>query len=349
MKFFVSNESNSLMVAQSLSFLPRQLEQAWQELKNYRLPPSYLKVKNIAVCGMGGSNLSSEIVRSVYGGAMKVPLNLVRGYNLPGFVSRDTLVIISSYSGNTEEAVSCLKQAVSRKAKIFCLASGGEVISLAKKFKLPFYHFDLKFNPSNQPRYGLGSQLGAMLAIFSKLKIIKLTDRELSEAIVYLDKLNNSFKNFQDNLAKELANKLYDHSLIIVAAEFLAANAHILANQINESAKNLAHPHLIPELNHHLMEGLALPKSVSRQTMFLFLNSSSYTPLVYKRFAVTQKVLVKQKIKFANHFVISDNKLLAALETLVVGSWLSWHLCNLNHQDPTALPYVNYFKQELKK
>jgi len=347
--FSKSYSPNSLLVAQSLAFLPRQIEQAWQELKSYRLPPNYQKITNLVVCGMGGSNLASEVIRSVFGAEMKLPLTLIRGYNLPGFVSRDTLVIISSYSGNTEETVSCLKQALDRKAKIFCLAGGGEVIALAKKARLPYYRFDSKFNPSGQPRYGLGSQLGALLAIFGKLKIIKVNDRLMSELLTYLDKLNQSFKNYQNNPAQELAERLYGRSIIVVAAEFLSANAHILANQINESAKNLAHPYLIPELNHHLIEGLILPGNVSRQTAVLFLISGVYSPRIYQQFVATEKVLGRQKIKSVNYFAISENKLFVALETLLVGSWLSWQLGNLNNQDPTSLPYVNYFKQELKK
>ena len=171
---------DKLKVALSIGYLPRQLGQAWAEVLKIKLPLAYAQCQQIVFCGMGGSNLASELVRSIYGAEIKKPFILVRNYNLPAFVNKNTLVIISSYSGNTEESVNCLKQAKDKKAKIFCLASGGKIMALARKNKLPFYKTNTKYNPSGQPRYGLGSQLGAALALFSNLKIIKIRVKKIS-------------------------------------------------------------------------------------------------------------------------------------------------------------------------
>jgi len=344
--------NNSQKVIDSLLALPDQLSQAWQEgqfINTKKL--SGAKFKNIICCGMGGSNLAMELVRSVYGNQLKVPVILVRNYHLPAFAGKDSLIIISSYSGTTEETISCLQEARAKKLKIFCLSTGGEIISQAKRYKLPHYLLDAKSNPSGQPRYGVGSQIGILIALLNKLKIILVTDREISSLTENLKNLNFSYwsKKGEANPATDLATQLAHKSIIIVSAQFLSANSHILANQINESAKQLAHPYILPELNHHLLDGLSLPRSVSKTTKFLFLNSSSYENNINKRVAITQKILSRQKIPFANYFASSSNRLAAALETLIFGSWVSYYLSELNGVDPAEVPWVNFLKTELKK
>ena len=338
-------------VALSIGYLPRQLGQAWAEVLKIKLPLAYAKCQQIVFCGMGGSNLASELVRSIYGAEIKKPFVLVRNYNLPAFVNKNTLVIISSYSGNTEESISCLKQAKNKKAKIFCLASGGKIMALAQKNKLPFYKINTKYNPSGQPRYGLGSQLGAALALFSNLKIIKINNQEIANAVEYLEIFNKKINNHSpsaDNWAKNLALKLSGRLPILIAAEFLSANARILANQINESAKNLAFSYLIPELNHHLMDGLSWPPAAAQKIKVLFFNARGYSQPIAKRFLITQKVLKKQQINFIDYLISGESKLLACLEILLLGSWLSFYLAVLNKKDPAQVPWVDFFKKELE-
>ncbi|NCN07791.1 hypothetical protein GW933_03845 [Candidatus Falkowbacteria bacterium] len=343
---------NKSKVADTISFLPDQINQSWDEMSKIKALKNYNNFQNLVVCGMGGSNLATELIRSIYNTDIKIPYILVRNYNLPEFVNNKTLVIISSYSGNTEEIVNCLKEAISKKAKVFCFASGGKIISIAKKNKIPFYQINTDYNPSNQPRYAIGLQLGAILALFSKLKLIKINNQDIKQSCEYLSILNQSFLpeiNSSNNFAKKLALELQDQLPILVSADFLTANIHILNNQINESAKNLAQYYSIPELNHHLLEGLKLPNLITSKIKFLFFNSNLYSDIIKKRFYVTEKVLKNQKIKFIDYSINSDSKLLTALEILLLGSWTSYYLTILNGQNPTAIPYVDFFKKELAK
>lgn len=348
----VLQDYNRSKVADTISFLPEQINQSWDGAIKLKLPKNYSNFQNVVVCGMGGSNLATELIRSVYGSDFKIPFILVRNYNLPQFVNNKSLVIISSYSGNTEETLSCLQQAKAKKAKIICLSSGGKLSALAKKNKLPNYQIDKKYNPSGQPRYAIGLQLGAVLAIFSQMKLIKLSPTELKQSSEYLSILNQTFIpeiNGQSNFAKKLADEIKGQLPILVASDFLSANIHILANQINESAKNIAQHYTIPELNHHLMEGLKLPTAISSKIKFIFFNSSLYSPIISRRFYITEKVLKNQKIKFIDYSISSDSKLLTALEVLLLGSWTSYYLTILNQQNPTAIPWVDFFKKELAK
>lgn len=337
-------------VAESIANLPKQLMASWEAAKKIKIPTSFNKASNIVFCGMGGSNLASELLKRVFGAQIKVPLVLTRSYNLPAFVNSETLVIIDSYSGNTEETVSCLEQTLKIKAKIICIASGGKVEQLAKRYKLTLFKLNPALNPSGQPRYDVGSQLGTALAIFNKLKIIKITDQELSATAAQLIKMGQDLLPIaaeKTNPAKQLAKELQNKSIYIVAGEFLSANAHILANQINESAKQLASPYKIPELNHHFLEALTFPEGLLRQTAFIFLVSPDYSKRITQRFSVTQKILDKKGIKNFTIITETAGALNQALEVVSIGGWIDFYLAMTNNQNPAPVPWVDYLKKEL--
>lgn len=342
---------NKSKVIESLSGLASQIFSGWQGVSAMSIPGSYRRSQNVVFCGMGGSNLSSELTRCLFGQEM-VPFILVRDYSLPRFIDRKTLVVICSYSGNTEEVLHCMSQAIKAKAKIFCLATGGDVMTAAKRFKVPFFRLPQEENPSGQPRYGVGLQLGATMALFAKLKMITCSTGATLTAITYINVFNRSVdanRPSDKNQAKKIAHKIYGRLPMLVTADFLAANGHILTNQIQESAKNLAFNHVIPELNHHLMEGLSFPEAVKAKIIFIFFNSSAYPKLIRARFLVTQKVLQKQGIEFIEYDIDGDDRLSASLEVLTFGGWLSFYLAVLNKKDPAQIPWVNFFKQELHK
>ncbi len=343
---------NRSKVADSLSMLAEQIKDGWQKAKAQKFPGSHRQFSQVVFCGMGGSNLASEFVRSVCADELKKPMVLVRNYKLPPFVGRDSLVIICSYSGNTEEVLACFNRATERRAKIICLSVGGKLKLLAQKNKTPFVGFNEKLNPSRQPRYAVGTQLGTILGIFDDLGILKIKNEHIDLLADYAKTLNGLFgleAKTPNNPAKQIAARLYGSLPVVVAADFLAANAHIMSNQLNESAKNLAWYNLLPELNHHLLEGLELPKTISAKLKFLFLNSNLYLPENVRRVKATQKVLAKQGIDFIEYGVSGGSRLLSAVEILAFGSWLSFYLAVLNGKEPAGVPWVDFFKKELKK
>lgn len=334
-------------VAESIANLPKQLALTWQNNKKFKLPTGYLKAQNIIFCGMGGSNLASEMLRAVL--PFKAPFTLVRNYNLPSFATSSSLVIVDSYSGNTEESINCLKSAIKLKAKTVVIASGGQLETLAKKSRLPYLKLNPELNPSRQPRYDVGSQLGAALLVLKSFTTAKI---DIDSSAAFLAKLGQSLMPVvpaKNNPAKTLAKQLYGQQVLIFGAEHLAPNAHILANQFNESAKQLAHPYAIPELNHHFLEGLTLPKTVAKNTTVLLLASPLYASRINKRVYITEKILDRMKIKHLTYTASATDKWLSALETLSVGSWISFYLAMANGVNPAKIPWVDRFKEELEK
>ena len=132
---------------------------------------------------------------------------------------------------------------------------------------------------------------------------------------------------------------------VIVASEHLCGNAHIFRNQTNENAKNFASSSLIPELNHHLMEGLVHPEA--RILKFVFLKSSLYSEVIKKRFDLTEDVVRQNKNDVVSIEAEGSSKLEQMLYVLAFGGYLTFYLAILYGQDPSLIPWVDYFKEQL--
>ncbi len=167
----------------SIEVFDQQIIQAWQEMKKAKIPAGYRRIDKIVVNGMGGSALGAQVIRTLFAGQLKVPLTVINGYQLPAAVDSKTLYVLSSYSGTTEEPLSTFSAAKKRRAKVFGISSGGTLGKWISARRLPGYCFKDTFNPSNQPRMGLGYSLGAQLGLFSRLGLIKLTDADIKEAL----------------------------------------------------------------------------------------------------------------------------------------------------------------------
>ena len=150
------------------------------------------------------------------------------------------------------------------------------------------------------------------------------------------------------NLAKSIALKIKDTIPILVASEHLLGSAHSFKNQINETAKSFSSLFDIPELNHHLMEGLKYPAKAKELLNFLFIESNLYSPNVVKRYPITMDVVEKNSINYLKYTATLETKLMQAFEIMILGSFVSFYLALLNGADPKSIPWVDYFKEKLK-
>ena len=340
------------LVLESIELLEDQIGKSWQEIRNFKIPAGLSQVKQIVFSGMGGSALAGDIVRSLFFKNLKIPFSIVNGYHLPGTVNEQTLYLISSYSGDTEEPLATISQAHKRKAKIFAITSGGKLRTLIKSQQVSGYIFQPIFNPSRQPRLGVGYTFGTLLAILAKLKLIPLTENEFNLALKKLKAWQCDFGVSQlvgKNQTKKLALALRERLPVIIASEFLAGNAHVFANQLNENAKTFANYFILPELNHHLLEGLILPKTNRQNFLFILLESELYFKKNQRRFQITKEILARNKIKFFSYQFVGTNSLEQILEGLSLSGYVSFYLAILNQINPASIPYVDFFKAKLKK
>ncbi len=336
----------------SIQALPDQIKQTWNEVGKLNIPERYRKASNIVVSGMGGSALGARVIQSTFTDSLSIPLTISNSYDLPSIVNSQTLFIASSYSGTTEETIEALNKAIKRQALIFCITTGGELAKLARKHKLPAYIFFPKFNPSNQPRMALGYSVISQLALLNHLGILKISTKDIKDLLACLAKINATQGQAvptQKNLIKRLSESIKGKIPIFIGGEFLGGSLHTLRNQFNENTKSFADYHLIPELNHHLMEGLKHPHTNKQNLIFVFFESKLYSEKILRRMSLTQEIVSKNGISYAKHLLLGKTKLKQAFELVHLGSYLNYYVALLYGQNPAPIPWVDYFKNQLKQ
>lgn len=327
-----------------------QCQQAWKEASAVVFPKPYHPIYNIVVSGMGGSRYTPKTIKELFRGRIKEPYEIVEDYTLPAYVDGDTLVILSSYSGTTEEVLSCGQEAVKRGAKLTGIISGGPIADFLEKQAAPMYQFTPTHNPCGQPRIGGGYLLMGHLGLLKALQLIDIEDSEVDKAIAHARSITGRYAEdvpTAQNPAKQLAIRMDNTHPFIITAEFLKGFGNGFANQLNETAKMISDPRVIPELNHHLMEGLARPATLAQNALFVFFQSHLYSPRIQQRFAVTHEVVEKQHIKTHDVTLAGTTALTQVLEAYVLSGFTSFYLAMLHDRDPVAIPWVDYFKARL--
>lgn len=338
-------------IHESIGFLPKQIEHVLEITKNLKIPTSFKKINQVVLNGMGGSNLGLEIIKAVFENEAKVPFSICPGYTIPASVDANTLFIISSYSGNTEEPLSVYAEVKKRGAKIVAIASDGKLKQIIERDKIPAVIFTDTYNPCKVPRIGLGYSIFGIIALLEKLGLFKIDGKNVNQVIANLNKQNAKLEiNVPaiNNQAKKLAKELHQKEVVLIGAEFLAGNIHAMRNQFCETGKTFASYLLLPDLNHFAMEGLKNPKFNSKNLLFLFFDSALYHPRINQRSQLTKQVIAKNNIKSLSVKLNSKTKLEQSFEILMFGTWTTYYLGLLNNTDPAPNPWVDWFKNQLK-
>ena len=340
-------------VAKSIEFLADQLRQVLGQARLVKVPREYSRATQVVVNGMGGSNTGVGLVAAALSDRIKLPIIITPGYQVPAHVNENTLYLISSYSGNTEEPLSVYKEVKKRRAKIvgICEQGKNKLAALMMKEDIPGFMFKPEFNPSGQPRLGLGYSVFGVAVLLAKAGLLSLKENDLLKIIANLELWDRALRPLEpvkNNRAKQMALRLYGKIPVIVGAEFLAGNLKILRNQFNETSKNFAVYLELSDLNHYALESLANPQSNKANLIFLFINSSLYHPRVQRRARLTKQIIRKNKIKVVEYGPRGATKLEQALAMLQFGCWTSYYLAMLNNANPAKIPWVDWFKRELK-
>lgn len=330
---------DSKNVLGSVELFPKQCELAWNAGSENK---KQHEVKNILVCGMGGSALGAYILQSL--NIFTVPINMSHDYNIPAWVGEGTLVLAMSYSGGTEETLSATQKAIDAGAEVVVITVGGELKNIAEKNNLEIHLIDVSANPCGQPRFGVGSMMMEILKVCIDHNICNLKKEEVESA---LTELSNYKINFESVWAE--AEKLKNKMPVLIFSEHLTNLGRFTRNQIHETAKELALFHEIPELNHHLMEGLTYPDTNIEKLYFVFFESSLYSAKIMKRIAVTKDVLGKQGIQYMSVKMEGQTPLSQALIGMLHAMYIAYSLSLIHEKDPSDIPWVNYFKEQLTK
>lgn len=335
----------------SIMSLPDQIADAWDSCKKVNFPDSYVSTKNVIISGMGGSALGSLVIKRLYQKELTVPFEVYSHYHLPGYVGSDSLVLLSSYSGSTEETLAAADEARQSPAQNAVITSGGDLAKLARTHGWPMYLIDAQHNPSKQPRMAIGYAIAGQLALFNKLGLINISDSEILNLVDNLRELvaNLAPENTSNNPAKYLAFRAYGKEIVISAAEHLIGAAHVTNNQLNENAKVLTAEWHLPEFNHHYLEALSEPEYQQDNVLFLFYQSALYFDRVGKRIPLTRQVVENSGYATEVIQATAPTKLEQVFETITLGAFFSFYLSMLYGRDPAPIPNVDWFKRAMAK
>ena len=342
------DESSMLELIESF---PEQCQDAKRLGDEFELPRDFIhSYKNIVCAGLGGSAIGADLVRSYVAGEAHLPIYVNRNYTLPNFVDEDTLVIVSSYSGNTEEILSAYCEARSRGSGVIVISSGGKLEKKAKEDDAPCLTIPAGF----PPRCALGYSFFPLLIVLSKIGIVKDHEESIDDAIHNLRKLKNSLIGYKvlhkDNPAKKLAKEIFGKLPVIYGAEgHTDAVVTRWRGQFAENSKTLSSGNLFPEMNHNEIVGWENPKKALKECVAIILRDAADHPRISKRMDITSRMFKKHGIK-VTEVTSSGKELLARILSLVyIGDFVSFYLAILNGIDPTPVDRIKYLKKELSK
>ncbi len=303
----------------------------------------------VVVVGMGGSAIAGDLVRCFAIDQSPVPITVVRNYELPASVNENSIVIASSFSGNTEETLSAFDEALSRNATIICISSGGRVAALAQEHNLPI----IKIPGGMPPRAALGYSLSVLMVVSNKLGLIKLTDADWAESQALLEQQTATYSNpAGSHEAIDIARELVPRFPFVYSSTGMLETVNLRwRGQFQENAKKLAVGNVYPELNHNEIMAweFANGKTFHGNLAVLVLRDEADHSRVQHRMDVTRGLLAEKAGYWKGIESKGKSRLARMMSMINLGDWISLYLAYLREVDPTPIGLIDRLKSELAK
>jgi len=311
---------------------------------NFQWQPSK-PINNLVIAGMGGSGLAAKFLSTWPG--LSVPIQVVQDYNLPAYISNNTLLIAVSYSGNTEEIVNILDDALKLpdQPMIIVICDGGELEDIATKHQLPL----IKIPVNYQPRMTFGYQLRALSEAIEQSGLASNLVTQLEESSSKLDSVLDEFietKATSSNLAKQIALEMVGKSVVIYSSAKFYPIAYKWKISVNENAKSISWANQFPEFNHNEFIGWT-SHPVDKPYSVIELRSNLDNPRILKRFEITEQLLSGKKPAAEVVDLKGETMLDQIMYGVALGDFVSIYLAILNGIDPTPVDIIETFKDKL--
>lgn len=308
-------------------------------------------ISNLVFAGLGGSAIGADFVRSYLAHEFQLPIIVNRHYRLPRFVDEKTLLILSTYSGDTEEVLASFDEGLARKARLLVIASGGEITRRAQSRLIPL----IQIPKGLPPRAALAYSVIPLLIALSKIGFPNVyRSEELKETRELLQTLADTRYGISiplgKNRAKQLAKDMLErYPIIYSAADYFDAVALRWRGQIEENAKALSSHHLFPELTHNELAGWKHPKQLIRQFVVFLLRDSGDHARVQMRMDLAAELIQNSGTKVIQIFSEGKSLLARMFSLICLGDWASFYLAVLYGTDPTPVEAIQKLKRELAK
>ena len=318
---------------------PIQLQEALIIGQNYRFLTPEKEFSNIVVTGLGGSGIGGSIVQNYVFDMLKVPFIVNKDYFLPAFVNKHSLIIVCSYSGNTEETLEAMKQAAKTKATVVCITSGGKVAEIAGKKGC-----DCILVPAGMPpRACLGYSLVQILFVLKHFGFIDGSfEKEIGTTI---KQLKAGAEDIQKK-AKAVAKKMFGKLPIIYSAATYEGVAIRFRQQINENSKMLCWHAAIPEMNHNELVGW---RDDAKDKVVVILRNEDDYERVQARMEINKKVFKKYTPHIIEVYSQGKSYWEKAFYLIHLTDWVSVILADLRELDATEVKVIDFLKGSLAK
>jgi len=324
----------------AIEAFPRQLSDGVRRGRNSGFPK--FAASGIVVCGVGGSAIGGDLLREWLETSSSIRCEICRSYSLPSHVDKNSIAIVASYSGNTEETISMFEDAKKRRAKIVCVSSGGQLSKAAAAEGIP----TVKIPSGVQPRASLGYMFGGMVGVLERSGLI-VAGKQVEDAVRILNQVAGACKQSvptANNEAKILAHRLFPTIPLVLGHGLSAPVAKRWANQFNENAKVLAFAASLPEFDHNEIVGWMLdPRTRMLSSVFLYHDAR---PKMKKRIEAT-KAMIARVAPVCEVHAIGSSPMAKMLSLAMVGDFVSAYLGILRSADPSTNDPIDELKAAL--
>ncbi|MBI2935242.1 MAG: bifunctional phosphoglucose/phosphomannose isomerase [Chloroflexi bacterium] len=330
-----------------LRSLGKQCGEAAHRVSLLGLPQERRQARAVVVAGMGSSAISGELLADLatFMG-VSIPIVAWRDYGLPPWVDTETLVITSSFSGETEETLSAFDTARERKLPVVAVASGGALTERARSCGVPV----LRLPPGGEPRNALGYSFVTLLGALCSLGLMPDLTKEIEKTARLLEELAAQYSEVvpeSGNPAKAMARALWGRVPVVYGAHLLAGVARRWKTDLNENAKTWAVAETLPEVDHNSIVGYGLPGRAREDTCVVFLSSPLLPQRLQERYQVTGELLRRAKVDHLSVDAQGNGPLSHQLSLVYLGGWTSYYLAMLYGVDPSVTEPIRFLKERL--
>ena len=324
--------------------LGTELIRAWDESAEMEIPPTATTASAVIIAGMGGSATAGDYFAALCASTSEIPVSVVRGYSLPNYVNDRSLVVVSSYSGNTEESLSCYDDGWKRGATVIAVTTGGQLAErgIADGVQVQ------RINYQAAPRAAIAHSLAPLLRIGVQLGLCALEDDDVNAAGALHRELIERELGAEvphgRNGAKKLAEDVLGRVAFVLGAEHLASAASRFKNQLAENGKSLGAADVLPEADHNLIVGLGTGREAAKCVSLVTLESELYDRRTIKRFEGTGAQFDENGIPVHRIEIGGTTILEQLLLATAWGDYVSCYLSLLHGIDPSPVPQIDRLK-----
>lgn len=319
-------------VERSLELFPEQIRNAFSQAVNCKLEIG--NFDQILVSGMGGSSNAGKIIQGLLEDNYEKPFVVYNDYGLPAWVNNNTLVIVNSYSGNTEESLSGYEKAKEIGCQVIGISTGGKINDVVIDPK--------DTNPTGFPKTGLGVSLGGLIGVLYAIGIMPNAKQELETALIEIEEVRKNWNT------KEMAQNLHGYIPVLFGGRPLIGALNAGRNAMCEISRNLTEFYDFPEVNHVLVEAVGKP-SAALQKKYLFFESNFNNDRVKLRYKITKEIFAEQNLRTMNYVLSTSNVLAQSLELAHYCAWVGFFLSILDDSDPGPEPWILKLKSAILK